>query len=83
MIGMGWQEKFVRDPLAPLLNSADAAIQYFSRRDLMEERVEPIQTVWQLSEPQKILKKQREDGSWKSDRKNQDIYPLHHKYSRQ
>lgn len=38
----------------------------------MEEKVETIDQVWQLNEPQKILKKQQVDGSWKPSSKKKD-----------
>jgi hypothetical protein len=59
-----WRKSFKIDPLPPLLNSGNAAIQYFARRELLGERVGPVSQLWQLPEAQKILKKQQADGSW-------------------
>ncbi|MFQ6086203.1 MAG: hypothetical protein ACE5OY_08110 [Candidatus Bathyarchaeia archaeon] len=35
------------------------------RRDLLEEQVDPVETLWQLAPVVKIVQKQQEDGSWK------------------
>lgn len=59
-----WLSKFKYDPIKPLLESEDDAIIYFTKRDLLEEKVGPIDSVWDLNEVLKILKKQLEDGSW-------------------
>ncbi|MFW9993251.1 MAG: prenyltransferase/squalene oxidase repeat-containing protein [Candidatus Odinarchaeota archaeon] len=63
------------DPIPALLASNDPALQYFVRRDLLEEQTGPIHEIWQLPAVQKILKKQQLDGSWKSPGKNQLKYP--------
>ena len=60
-----WLEIFKYDPIPPLIGSKNEAISYFTHRDLLNEKVEPIETLWQLSAAQKILRKQRADGSWK------------------
>ena len=59
-----WRKSFRFDPLPPLLNCGDAAVKYFARRDLLDERVGPVSALWQLPAAQKILKKQQADGSW-------------------
>ena len=59
-----WQRQLKHDPLPPLLSSGSAAIQYFARRDLLEEPVGPVSQLWQLPEAQRILRKQLIDGSW-------------------
>jgi Prenyltransferase and squalene oxidase repeat len=59
-----WRKQFKFDPLPPLLDSGNVAVQYFARRDLLGERVGPVNKLWQLPEAQKILKKQQADGSW-------------------
>jgi hypothetical protein len=52
------------DPIPPLLSSGDEALQYFVRRDLLEENVGSIDRLWQLPGARKILNKQQADGSW-------------------
>jgi len=59
-----WRKQLRSDPIPPLLTSGNEALQYFVRRDLLEERVEPIERLWQLPAALKLLKKQQADGSW-------------------
>jgi hypothetical protein len=61
-----WNQPLRYDPLEPLLGSPNPAIRYFAQRDLREEPVPPIDTVWNLPDAQRILRKQQADGSWKS-----------------
>ena len=71
-----WQRQLRFDPIPAFLSSGDEALQYFVRRDLLEEGVGPICRLWQLPEVQKILKKQQPDGSWDrsdSKKKHKDI----------
>ena len=60
-----WQDELKVDPVPNLMSSGNEAITYFTLRDLLEERVESIEILWELSEVKKILKKQKSDGSWK------------------
>ncbi|MHA1190852.1 MAG: prenyltransferase/squalene oxidase repeat-containing protein [Promethearchaeota archaeon] len=60
-----WKERFKYDPLEPLLSSKNETILYFAKRDLLEEKVEPIEMLWNLPPVIKIIDKQQEDGSWK------------------
>jgi hypothetical protein len=53
--------------LTPLLASNHEAILGFARHDLLDEAIS-IRDLWQLPDPQKILRNQRPDGSWKSAR---------------
>lgn len=59
-----WQRQLRFDPVPSLLSSGDEALQYFVRRNLLEEGVGPICALWQLPEVRRILKKQQPDGSW-------------------
>ena len=70
-----WTRQLKSDPTRPLLSSGDEALRYFARRDLLEEEVEPIRHVWQLSEAQRILRKQQPDGSWihPGEKKDRDV----------
>ena len=58
-----WKEHFKYDPLTPLILSKNEAILYFTKRDLLEERVKPIKMLWNLPSAIKIINKQQEDGS--------------------
>jgi hypothetical protein len=60
-----WRKELRVDPIPCLISSKNKAIEYFTRRDLLDEKVEPIETLWELPEVKKILNKQQEDGSWK------------------
>lgn len=59
-----WQSELKYDPIPAFLCSENEALQYFVRRDLLQEDAGPIFHLWQLPEAQKILKKQQCDGSW-------------------
>ena len=74
----GWLDRLRYNPVQEMLQSGNDAASYFVRRDLLEERVEPITYVWQLPEAQKILRRQRHDGSWKYPGKRTIKYPKHH-----
>ncbi len=58
-----WLGDLKYDPLAPLLECGNAAIQTFVRCDLLD-KVVSVKDLWQLAEPQKILQKQKPNGSW-------------------
>jgi hypothetical protein len=66
------------DPIPTLLASPDKALVYFVKRDLLGEQVEPINVIWKLPAPQKIVNKQQADGSWKYTGKKTAVYPPHH-----
>jgi hypothetical protein len=73
-----WRRELRIDIIPLLLASENQAIVYFTRRDLLNEPVEPVSFVWGLPEPQKILKKQRPDGSWEKAGNKTIIYPPNH-----
>jgi hypothetical protein len=70
-----WAEGLRHEPIKPLLGCAYPAIRYFARRDLLGEEVEPVQTLWGLPEPKKLLRHQREDGAWPVPPKYPEKYP--------
>ena len=51
------------NPINPLLECNDEAILTFVQRDLLDETIS-VEVLWQLAEPQKILRKQKTNGSW-------------------
>ena len=73
-----WRKQLKYDPTPLLLNSSDKAVVYFTKRDILDEKVKPITFVWGLPEPQKILRKQQVNGSWKKSGANPVIYPPNH-----
>jgi len=68
-----WLHQLRVDPLAALQASDNKALQYFVGRDLLAEEVGEVDSLWRLSRVQKILNKQREDGSWKYPGGKKDI----------
>jgi hypothetical protein len=73
-----WLESLEFDPTPTLLSSGNKAIEYFTKRDLLEKKMEPIYHVWQLPEVQKMFRKQQPDGSWKHSGKETVSYPKYH-----
>jgi hypothetical protein len=61
----GWVEQLSVDPLPLLSRSEGAALHYFVRRDLLDQEPGPVEPLWELEEPKKVLGKQQPDGSWK------------------
>ena len=61
----GWVEQLSVDPLPVLSRSEGAALRYFMRRDLLDQDPGPVEPLWELEEPKKVLGKQQPDGSWK------------------
>lgn len=62
------------DPIKPLLESKNEALIFFARRDLLDEQSLDVRDLWEVPEAVKILKKQREDGSWKYPGKAKYVY---------
>ena len=68
------QDKALRtDPVPPLLSSGNEALEFFVRRDLLGEEAGPVERLWELPAVGRILRRQREDGSWKYSGGKQDI----------
>jgi len=61
-----------------LLATKNDAINYFTHRDLLGESTGPIETVWALPEPRKIIQKQSANGSWKGIKNKTPVYPENH-----
>lgn len=55
-------------PIEVLVNCNNLAIQTFTRHDILDEHIS-LSSLWQMSTPQKILKKQESNGSWKYSKK--------------
>lgn len=60
-----WRQVLHFDPLPALLEWEDETLGYFTRRDLLGKSVPGIETLWELPEPVRSVKKQQPDGSWK------------------
>ena len=59
-----WQRQLNANPIPPLLDSGNAAILYFTRRDLLDE-AGSAEELWNLPAVERILKRQQENGAWK------------------
>ncbi len=60
-----WQSLLRFDPMPILLSSRNPAILFFTRRDLLEEKINQIETLWEQPSVKKILSHQLPDGSWR------------------
>lgn len=61
----GWKARFKHDPTGPLVQCTDKVIQYSYQTDLEGGSSVDLGEVWEDHRAQKILKKQRSDGSWR------------------
>jgi hypothetical protein len=41
-----WRKELHVDPILSLISAKNKAIEYFTRRDILDEKVEPIETLW-------------------------------------
>lgn len=73
-----WREGLRLDPLPALLRSRDPSVGYFAPRDLLDESGGSIDEIQHLAEPQRILRKQRSDGSWPGRGSRRSVYPADH-----
>lgn len=73
-----WQKQLKHNPVPALLTAENKAIVYFTKRVLLGEKTEPVNSVWELPQAQKILQKQQPDGSWKRSGKVKEVYPPNH-----
>jgi hypothetical protein len=60
-----WSKQLRFDPVPPLLESGNAAVRLFTRRDLLGEAVEPIEELWELHEVARLVRRQLPNGAWK------------------
>lgn len=60
-----WRKELRADPIPALLSSNNIAIDFFTRRDLLDEDAGSTETLWRLPQVVKILNRQREDGYWR------------------
>ena len=60
-----WLKQLKTNPIPTLLTVENPALLYFIKRDLQEKKVPPINTLWELPEPKRILRRQQKDGRWK------------------
>ena len=75
MASDNWIFKFKYDPIRPLLESGNQEVIYFVKRDILDESVESISSIWASSEATKIINKQTSKGYWKSNSSNKKKHP--------
>lgn len=66
------------DSIAPLLASGDDAIIFYTRRDLLGERVGAVKSLWSLPDIDKILRRQKPNGAFEYPGNKTVTYPTHH-----
>jgi hypothetical protein len=58
-----WLGYFKYDPITPLLETRNSAIVLIAERDLLDQALQ-VEKLWQLPEVQRILRRQKQNGSW-------------------
>jgi hypothetical protein len=76
--GNAWKNQFKFDVLPALLSSQNEAIGYFTKRDLLAELSPPISFVWELPEPQKLLKQAYAYSRREKQSAEKAVYPYYH-----
>ena len=59
-----WKSVLRTDPLPALRHWPDPALAWFVQRDLLEEPVGPVESLWDLPQPLRLVSRQQSDGSW-------------------
>ncbi len=67
-----WIDKLRYNPLERLTESGNDAIRYLAARDLSGEQVPLVDILWNMKEPQGVLKLQQSGGYWKYPGKGED-----------
>lgn len=60
----GLQHSFTYDAVKPLLCSGNLPVEYFTNRDILTKAVGPIEQLWGLNTPLKLLRQQNANGCW-------------------
>ncbi|MCP4762083.1 MAG: hypothetical protein GY870_09890 [archaeon] len=68
-----WFSYLKVNPLPSLQKVDDSRIQYFIRKDLLDEKVESVETLWKYPEAIKILKQQLDNGAWPDKNKKRHV----------
>ncbi len=58
-----WKIALSSDPIPTLQGAGDPALEYFVRRDLMDEPVAPIEFLWDILQARRLVGKQRPEGN--------------------
>lgn len=59
-----WKKYLKFSPLSPLILSENKAINYFVRRDILEDDPGNIESLWEMPQVISLLNRQQNDGSW-------------------
>jgi hypothetical protein len=70
-----WLDGLPLNPLPSLLASADQALLFFVRRDLLDKDPGPVQALWERPFAARILRKQRANGAWRYPGQGPDRFP--------
>ena len=68
-----WRKNIQFDSFPKFLSAQNKAIIYFTRRDLLNEKVNSIEKLWKSPILLKVIDKQQVDGSWKYPSSKKDI----------
>ncbi len=60
-----WQKQLKHDPIPKLSASNGDSLVYFTRRDLLGEKTEPVERLWRLRAPRALLAMQTQSGAWR------------------
>ncbi|MBN1618931.1 terpene cyclase/mutase family protein [Candidatus Dojkabacteria bacterium] len=55
---------FKYDLIKPLLSSQNESLIYFAKKDLLDQKVGAVDSLWQSKDALKIISKQKANGSW-------------------
>ena len=70
-----WTKQLKINPIQPLLDFGDPALEYFAKRDLQGKNLADTQPFLVLPEVKEILGKQRPDGSWAYPKRGKSAHP--------
>jgi hypothetical protein len=60
-----WLRELKYDSITPLTLSRNHAINYFVRQDLLDEKTESVDNLWQLPQALRLIYRQQSGGFWK------------------
>ena len=75
---MNWLKHLRYNPIEPLLVCGHENVVYFTRRNLLEEKVGDIGKLWKKQKAQKILDRQKPDGRWEYPNPNERVRKKEH-----
>ncbi|MDD4923325.1 MAG: prenyltransferase/squalene oxidase repeat-containing protein [Dehalococcoidales bacterium] len=69
---MAWTDKLQYDPIHLLIDADNGAIRYLTTRDLLDDYVPQVDTLWNINDAKGILKRQKPGGYWVYPGKSED-----------